>query len=81
MDTDWTDFLLRAIFPVSHILELDDGTSVQKTFALGEYIVSSGYDWAAEELEDLTVTLDFQITYVKITVADWEKEYFYNIIL
>ena len=65
----------------SLVLELDDGTSVQKTFALGEYIVNSGYDWTAEELEDLTVTLDFQITYVKITVAGWEKEYFYNIIL
>ena len=65
----------------SLLLEVDDGTSVQKTFALGEYIISSGYDWTAEELEDMTVTLDYQITYVKITVSGWDKEYFYNIIL
>lgn len=65
----------------SLVLEVDDGTSVLKTFALGEYIVDGGYDWTAEELEDLTVVLDYQITYVKVTISGWDKEYFYNIIL
>lgn len=65
----------------SLILEVDDGTSVLKTFALGEYIINGGYDWTAEELEDLTVTLDYQITYVRVTISGWDKEYFYNIIL
>ena len=65
----------------SLLLEVDDGTSVLKTFALGEYIVSGGYDWTAQELEDLTVTLDYQITYIRITVSGWDKEHFYNIIL
>lgn len=65
----------------SLVLEVDDGTSVLKTFALGEYIVNGGYDWTAEELEDLTVTLDYQITYIKVIVSGWDKEYFYNIIL
>ena len=65
----------------SLLLEVDDDTSVLKTFALGEYIVNSGYDWTAEELEDLTVTLDYQITHIGITISGWDKEYFYNIIL
>ena len=65
----------------SLLLEVDDGTSVLKTFALGEYIISSGYDWTAEELEDLTVTLDYQLTQISIMVSGWDKEYFYNIIL
>jgi hypothetical protein len=62
-------------------LEVDDGTSFLKTFALGEYIIKGGYDWAAAELEDLTITLDYQATYIKITVSGWDKEYFYNIVL
>ena len=65
----------------SLVLEVDDGTSVLKTFALGEYIMKSGYDWTAEELEDLTVTLDYQITSIKIAVSGWDNEYFYNVIL
>ena len=65
----------------SLVLEVDDGTAVLKTFALGEYIISGGYDWSAEELEDLTVTLDYQITYIGITISGWDKEYFYNVIL
>lgn len=65
----------------SLLLEVDDRTSVLKTFALGEYIINGGYDWTAEELEDLTVTLDYQVTYIKVSISGWDKEYFYNIIL
>ena len=65
----------------SLVLEVDDGTSVLKTFALGEYIVNGGYDWTAEVLEDVTVTLNYQMTYVKISISGWDREYFYNIIL
>ena len=65
----------------SLILEVDDGTTVLKTCALGDHIINGGYDWSAEELEDLTVTLDYQITYIKVVISGWDKEYFYNIIL
>ena len=65
----------------SLLLEVDDGTSILKTFALGEYIINGGYDWTAVELEDLTITLDYQVTYIRITVSGWDKEYFYNIVL
>ena len=65
----------------SLILEVDDGTTVLKTFALGEYIIKGGYDWTTEELQDLTITLDYQITYIKIAISAWDNEYFYNVIL
>ena len=65
----------------SLVLEVDDGSTVLKTFALGEYIIKGGYDWTAEELQDLTVTLDYQITYIKIAISSWDNEYFYNVIL
>ena len=65
----------------SLVLEVDDGTTVLKTFALGEYIIKGGYDWTTRELQDLTVTLDYQITYIKIAISAWDNEYFYNVIL
>lgn len=65
----------------SLLLEVDDDTSLSKTFAVGEYIASSGYDWEAEDLEDITVVLDYYITKAKITVKGWDKEYDYDIIL
>ena len=39
----------------SLMLEVNDGTGVLKTFALGEYILAGGYDWTAEDLEDVEV--------------------------
>lgn len=65
----------------SLLMEVDDGTSVIKTFAIGEYIASSGYDWTSGNLEDVTIVLDYYITYVKITIQEWDKEYVYNITL
>ena len=65
----------------SLLMEVDDGTSVTKTFAIGEYISSSGYDWTAADLEDMTIVLDYYITFIKITIREWDREYVYNITL
>ncbi|MGN1219927.1 MAG: hypothetical protein ACI4TU_03195 [Candidatus Cryptobacteroides sp.] len=39
---------------------------------LGEYIARSGYDWAAEDLADVSVALDLEKQQVMITVSDWD---------
>lgn len=39
---------------------------------LGEYIARSGYDWAAEDLADVSVALDLERQQVMITVSDWD---------
>ncbi len=39
---------------------------------LGEYIARSGYDWAAENLADVSVALDLEKQQVMITVSDWD---------
>lgn len=65
----------------SLMLEVDDGTSVAKTFAVGEYILASGYDWSSENLEDVTIVLDYYLTYITISVQEWDKEYIYDITL
>lgn len=38
---------------------------------LGEYIARSGYDWAAEDLADVSVALDLEKQQVMVTVSDW----------
>jgi|GEM_PF-1815790 len=48
---------------------LDDGRSPVSEFPLGEWIRESGFDWTAEDLDDLVVDLDFDSgrVYVEIT--------------
>ena len=59
------------------MLEVNDGTEVLKIFALGEYVVAGGYDWTAEELEDVEVIIDWAQTEVSIQIKgwDWVREY------
>ncbi len=65
----------------SLLLEINDGTEVVKTFALGEYIRSGGYDWTAPDLEDLTVHVNWAVTTVSITVSAWDWVYECEIII
>ena len=66
----------------SLLLDVEDfGSSVLKTFAIGEYMERSGYDWTKEDLEDAEVVLDYCVTGFKIVFKGWDKEYIYDIIL
>lgn len=65
----------------SLMLEVSDGTDVLKCFALGEYVAASGYDWEADELNDIVVTLDYALTRLKIAVEGWREEYVFNIVI
>ena len=65
----------------SLILEVDDGSFVTRYFALGEYLAAGGYDWSEENLQDVTVILDYFLTYVRIVVQGWEQEHVYDVIL
>ena len=63
----------------SLMLEVDDGNGNSKAFALGRYIVSSGYDWTAADLEDVMVTLDYSLTEIRLVISGWESEYRYDV--
>ncbi len=65
----------------SLILEIDDGSEVLKTFALGEYVEAGGYDWNAPDLEDLTVHIDWAMTSVTLTVSGWDWVYECEIVI
>ena len=52
----------------------DDGErTVVNRFPLGEYIIRSGYDWAAKDLSDVSVALDLEKQQVMVTVSGWDE--------
>ena len=65
----------------SLVLEINDGTAVLKTFALGEYICASGYDWEAEDLEDITGGIDYTRTKLTISVLGWDEVYEFDVVI
>ena len=65
----------------SLVLEVYDDTDIVRSFALGEYVEASGYDWDEEDLKDMTVSLDYALTRVVISVADWEEEYVFDVVI
>lgn len=79
------DGVCRLILPrqtdASLVLEVYDDTHVLKTFALGEYVAASGYDWLEENLRDITVSLDYSMTRVGISVAGWREEYVFDVVI
>lgn len=60
-------------------LLVDDGYGDVKSFSIGQYIVSSGYDWTAPDLEDITVLLDYALTQIIIKIEGWESVFTYKV--
>ena len=52
-----------------------DGTLL-RSFALGEYILQSGYDWNAEDLEDIRIEVDIVHSSLLLYSSDKVTRYF-----
>lgn len=61
-------------------LDLMDGSGLLKSFALGNYMTMSGYDWTAQDLQDASVTVDFACTKITVSVGAWENSYDFDIV-
>ncbi len=61
-------------------LEIAEEASVLKSFALGNYIEGSDYDWSAPELDDIVVTIDYARTRLSISVGEWERSYSFDVV-
>lgn len=62
-------------------LRISDEDDVLRDFALGEYIIESGYDWEAEDLEDVEITVDYAKTGVRFVIRGWEETIEFEIII
>lgn len=58
----------------SLVLSVTSDSGATRNFALGSYIVESGYDWTKADLDDIAVTIDYAATSVSISVGKWEKD-------
>lgn len=63
----------------SLVLEVADKTEIVKSFALGEYIIASGFDWTEPELKDISIAIDYARSKISISVASWVTEYVFDI--
>lgn len=52
-------------------LELYQEGELVRSFPIGDIISESGFNWAAEDLEDIEISLDYQETGVNCTVNGW----------
>lgn len=62
----------------SLMLHVSDDSGVLKSFALGQYLLSGGYDWDALDLADVSITLDYALTQIKILIDGWESVYTFD---
>lgn len=63
------------------MLEIDDGEGVVKSFALGTYIASTGYDWSDPDLKDIEIELDLAVTRITLLIRGWDDEYMFEIVI
>jgi len=65
----------------SLMLNVNNKNKLLRSFALGEFIKESGYDWTKEDLDDLDVTIDYASTAVSFTVGKWSKTFNYELVI
>ena len=65
----------------SLLLDIVDGEEIIRTFAIGEYIRASGYDWTEADLKDVTVGIDYSRTRVSVAVQGWDEVYEFDVVI
>lgn len=57
----------------------EGGAVVERYFPLGGMLDDAGYDWRAEDLEDVTVRLDFSASNVVLETDSWRRSLSFDI--
>ena len=60
-------------------LEVWGDDAVLKVFTLGRYISAVGCDWSSENLEDITLSLDYAHNIIGISIGEWDREHHFDI--
>lgn len=80
-DKSGVEFRLPRQGDDSLCLSISDESGTAKNFALGQAIARSGYDWSADDLQDISLTVDYCLAGVNVSCDLWEKEIFVPIIV
>lgn len=54
------------------VLEMEGADGQEKSYPLGAWILDSGYDWEAEDLDDLVIGMDLAQWDILVEVIPWE---------
>lgn len=65
----------------SLILEIVTDDGVAKSFAIGNYIASSGYDWTSEDLNDICLEIDYARTVILFTIDKWTHSEQFEVVI
>lgn len=65
----------------SLMMDIVDDSNVFRSFAIGEYMATAGYDWNAPDLADVEILLDYDVAEIIVKVESWWNEYEYDIVL
>ncbi len=52
---------------------------LDRVFSLGAYILDSGYDWWAEDLEDIHMEIDYVLGAIRFKIDQWSKTLYFTI--
>lgn len=62
-------------------LVIKENENTLREFALGEYIVKSGYDWSLPDLKDIDIEIDYAKTDIVFKVNEWETTISFDVII
>lgn len=65
----------------SLILEIVTDDGVAKSFAIGNYIASSGYDWTSADLKDICLEIDYARTVISFTIDKWTHSEQFEVVI
>lgn len=62
-------------------LEIVTGNGVAKSFAIGNYIAASGYDWTSADLKDICLEIDYARTVISFTIDKWTHSEQFEVVI
>ena len=62
-------------------LEIATDDGVAKSFAIGNYIASSGYDWTSVDLKDICLEIDYARTVISFTIDKWTHSEQFEVVI
>lgn len=65
----------------SLILEIVTDDGVAKSFAIGNYIAASGYDWTSADLKDICLEIDYARTVISFTIDKWTHSEQFEVVI
>ncbi len=65
----------------SLLLDIISDDDRSRTFAIGNYIESSGYDWSSQDLKDIVLDIDYASTTITFRISSWQHTAQFEVVI